>query len=79
LKVTDYSPTTVRTPDEAAKRLLHSEKTLQRWRAQGTGPRFVKIGGRIGYRDPDLDAFIDASVRSPTGRPAVKRARSSRR
>ncbi len=59
--------TTVRTPEQAAPRLLTTPRTLERWRANGTGPKFVKIGRRVGYRDADLDAFIAANVRSHTG------------
>jgi hypothetical protein len=30
---------------------------VARWRAEGTGPRFVKRGGRILYLEQDLEAW----------------------
>jgi hypothetical protein len=47
------------TPATAAA-LLHpdlSPRTLERWRQQGTGPAFVKIGRRIAYTHEALLAF----------------------
>jgi predicted site-specific integrase-resolvase len=38
------------TPKEAAGLIGYSVKTLQRWREQGTGPRWVRYHGRIWYR-----------------------------
>ena len=35
-----------------------STRTLQRWRAEGSGPIFVKIGRLVRYRKPDLDNFL---------------------
>ncbi|WP_211232363.1 helix-turn-helix transcriptional regulator [Pseudomonas cremoricolorata] len=31
-----------------------SVRTLANWRSQGTGPKFVKLGGRIVYRLEDV-------------------------
>lgn len=72
---TDYSPTIIRTPQEASRRLgdLCTPQTLYRWRKAGTGPRFVKIGRRVGYLDRDLDAYIEAQVRTHTGQTSVQR------
>jgi predicted site-specific integrase-resolvase len=50
----------------AAKRLCVAEGTLANWRIQGKGPRFVRIGGKICYRDEDIDAFIARGVRQST-------------
>lgn len=34
-------------------------RTSGRWRAEGRGPRFIRIGGsRVRYRRADLDAWI---------------------
>lgn len=41
--------------------------TLERWRCCGGGPAFHKIGGRVFYRQEDLDAFIEAGRRRTTG------------
>ncbi len=46
-------------PDAAAKILGYSPKTLERWRAEGKGPKFHKLpGGRIRYSKADLDAWM---------------------
>lgn len=54
------------TPDEAAERLRTSVPSLARWRGLGTGPVYVKRGGRIFYEPADLEAFINASKRDKT-------------
>lgn len=43
-----------------------SVRTLQRWRLEGHGPRFIKIGRLVRYRQSDLDAFIEAKCFSST-------------
>ena len=37
-------------PRQLAGRWGLSEKTLERWRMLGTGPVFLKLGGRVMYR-----------------------------
>lgn len=32
--------------------------TLKKWRAQGTGPDYVKVGTRVVYRVEDLDKWL---------------------
>jgi predicted site-specific integrase-resolvase len=49
----------LRTSKETAARLRISDGTLANWRVQGKGPAFVRIGGKICYRDEDTDAFIE--------------------
>jgi predicted DNA-binding transcriptional regulator AlpA len=53
---------TLLTQREAALALRLSERTLERWRVQGTGPRFVRLNHSIRYRQQDLDAHIAARV-----------------
>ena len=48
------------TIDEVAEKLRVPVATVRYWRAQGKGPKFVRIGKRIVCRATDLDAFIDA-------------------
>jgi predicted DNA-binding transcriptional regulator AlpA len=61
------SETELRTQDEAAKKLrVGSPRTMERWRADGVGPRYVKIGARVYYRDSDLDEWVKSQVRSHT-------------
>ncbi|WP_288997999.1 helix-turn-helix domain-containing protein [uncultured Gemmobacter sp.] len=52
---------TLLTPDEAAKILTVSTKTLRRMRDEGL--KFVRLrAGTIRYRQDDLDAFIEAKT-----------------
>ncbi|ANN58680.1 hypothetical protein A9174_19310 [Mesorhizobium loti NZP2037] len=39
--------------------------TLQFWRTKGRGPRYINRGGRILYRQADLDEFIESGVTDP--------------
>jgi predicted DNA-binding transcriptional regulator AlpA len=47
---------------EAALRLGLSPRTLERNRASGDGPAFVKLGARVLYRAADLDEWIASHV-----------------
>jgi hypothetical protein len=40
--------------------------TLRKWRWQGRGPVFSKLGGSIRYRGIDVEAFVNAG-RSQNG------------
>lgn len=53
-------------PPNASAYTGYSIKTLAMHRCAGTGPKFQKIGGRVFYRQADLDEWIDsfATVRS---------------
>ena len=42
---------------QLSSRLSVSCRTLERWRWIGTGPRFIKIGGRVRYRLCDVEAY----------------------
>jgi predicted DNA-binding transcriptional regulator AlpA len=46
-----------------AVRLGVSRSTLQSWRYAGRGPRYLKIGRLIRYRNADIEAFLRASTR----------------
>lgn len=39
---------------DLAKRWMTSQRTLQRWRAKGLGPAWIKIGGGVRYRMADV-------------------------
>jgi hypothetical protein len=43
-----------------------SVRALQRWRLEGSGPAFVKLGRLVRYRKSALDAFITAGARRST-------------
>lgn len=40
--------------------------TLEGWRVQGKGPRYVKIGRLVRYRIEDLNAWLEAQTRTST-------------
>ncbi|MCA7902613.1 helix-turn-helix domain-containing protein [Burkholderia cepacia] len=43
-----------------------SEATLERWRSDGIGPRYLKLVGTVVYRHVDVEAFEEASARAAT-------------
>ena len=53
-------------------RLDVSERTLERMRADGTGPRFIKAGKKVLYRLTDVDVWLDERSFSSTSE--VKRS-----
>ena len=60
---------------ELARRWAISHRTLERWRATGQGPVFLKLGGRVVYRLGDVEAFEQSQLqRALTIRNAVARA-----
>ena len=54
------------TTQEASEYLRISHKTLERWRWEGTGPCFIKLGGAVRYRLQDLDDYVEGEIRSST-------------
>lgn len=63
-KARDRTP--LMTPQAAAEYLGLQRCTLDRWRSTGGKLPFYKVGGRIFYKRPDLDAFIEAGRRNST-------------
>ena len=51
---------------EASAFLRLSERTLERFRLTGGGPRFAKAGRRVVYRAEDLEAWITERLRVST-------------
>ncbi len=45
------------TQQELAIRWNKSKGTIERYRSDGKGPQFLKIGGRVMYRIEDIEAF----------------------
>ena len=63
----------------AAAELNLSPKTLQAWRVTGRGPRFVKLGRRVFYRESDLRTFIEANIFQSTAEvDSARRDRAAR-
>lgn len=44
------------------------ESTLRYWRCAGTGPPYVKLGGRIKYDLVDVERYVRANKRMPSVR-----------
>ncbi len=61
------------TTAEAAQYLRVSRPTLERWRGEGRGPRYLRAGWRCLYRREDLDAFAGLAPEGDheTPRPAA--------
>ena len=53
-------------PNEAADYLRISPETLRQWRHLGEGPRYLKMGRAVRYRQSDLDLWINAIGVDPT-------------
>ena len=49
------------TLDETAERLRKTPSQLRWMRQTGNAPKSAKIGGRIVFRESDVDAFIAAA------------------
>jgi hypothetical protein len=56
-----------------AERWRVSGRTLEQWRWQGKGPRYLKIGGRVVYRVEDVEAFEVANLHVNTIGPIDER------
>lgn len=51
---------------EAAAFLQVQPTTLEQWRWNGKGPRFIKMGRCVRYRRADLEAFIEGRAFTST-------------
>jgi DNA-binding transcriptional MerR regulator len=47
-----------------------SPRTIERWRRLNTGPAYVRVGGRVLYREADVEDWLDHQTRGAT--PASK-------
>lgn len=43
-----------------------SARTFQRWRQRGFGPKFLRVGTQIRYRQRDLDEWLSDRVAQST-------------
>lgn len=48
--------------NELARRWGISHRTLERWRYNGQGPAFLKLGGRVLYRLADIETFEQSQL-----------------
>lgn len=51
------------TPKQLANRWHLSEKTLERWRHEGSGPLFLKLGNRVLYPLEQIEVTESQSLR----------------
>lgn len=54
------------TEDDMKAMLAVSDHTLQAWRMQGNGPKFVKLGKAVFYRICDVSEWINSNVKEKT-------------
>jgi hypothetical protein len=66
-KMTINSPEPLITEGEAARILRVSVASLRRWRRQGAGPVYRKLGKTVRYRPDDLADFVGSALRRETG------------
>lgn len=55
------------TEKSAARLYAVSTAALRRWRREGRGPRWVRVGKCVRYRVRDLEQFLDANSREGEG------------
>ena len=51
---------------QLAARWNISEATLERWRSVGIGPKFLKLCGRVAYRQVDIEAYEESCLATST-------------
>ena len=51
---------------KAAAYVSASPRTLENWRQQGKGPKYLKIGRSVVYLESDLEAWLQSQRRSST-------------
>lgn len=55
------------TVHELADRWRLSPRTLERWRANGVGPVWLRLNGRVLYRIADVEAYEAAHLSKSSG------------
>jgi hypothetical protein len=59
------------TQKRLAERLNQSERTLERWRIEGTGPVYVKAGRKVLYLPRDVEEWLLETRRRSTSSPSA--------
>ncbi len=78
-------PVTIRKPvlphlvntHKAAELLGRSTATLKRWRAEGVGPNWIELQGRVSYDVNVLLEYIQKNTRVASVRAAMEEAREA--
>jgi transposase-like protein len=55
---TIQSVETLLSTTDVARRLGVAEVTLRKWRIHGAGPRFIRCGANVRYREVDLESWV---------------------
>lgn len=55
--------------EQLAEHWHMSPRTLEQWRWLGKGPKFLKIGARVLYRDEDVEDYEAAQLCQNTSGP----------
>lgn len=55
------------TGKQLAEYLGSTAATLAHWRYVGRGPKFIKVGSNVRYRESDVDAWLTEQTRAQTG------------
>lgn len=61
---------TLLTTPEVAGRLGVAEITLRKWRIYGTGPRFIRCGANVRYRNSDIESWVSSRTVGSTSEAA---------
>lgn len=56
---------------QLAARWSISEATLERWRSVGVGSKFLKLCGRVAYRQVDIEAYAESCLQISTSQSVV--------
>lgn len=54
------------TEQEAANYVKKCKRSLQKYRKEGRGPKFIKIGASVRYSIDHLDAWMDSLTKTST-------------
>ncbi|WP_420435061.1 helix-turn-helix transcriptional regulator [Hyphobacterium sp.] len=65
------------TPRQAAAYLNLAVSSLAKWRVEGIGPSYIKLGSAVRYRRTDLDDWIGSKVQSSTSQDHLAQERRS--
>lgn len=63
---------TLITPQKVAEIMQRPVGTINRWRAEGRGPRCFKLVGRVRYDLDDVLMYIHQNSREPSARANVE-------
>jgi hypothetical protein len=73
-------PETIFPTAGAAEYLGRQPQTLRKWRLNGGGPRYIRMGrgkaARVGYRLSDLEAWLEARTFESTSEETAARDRA---